>query len=193
MYKVITIFFLFISYIATAQESYADSMQHFRENYVTTHEVVKGDDRNQLNFFPITEKNRVLARFEAAKETKWITMETSSGSKKTYLIYGYIHFNWNNSACRLTVYQPQQLMLTDEYKNYLFIPFADESNEDSSYTSGRYLDLRTGDIKDNSVLIDFNKAYNPYCAYVSGRYSCPIPQKENFLSVRIDAGEKRFH
>lgn len=193
MYKVITIFFLFISYIATAQESYADSMQHFRENYVTTHEVVKGDDRNQLNFFPITEKNRVLARFEAAKETKWITMETSSGLKKTYLIYGYIHFNWNNSACRLTVYQPQQLMLTDEYKNYLFIPFADESNEDSSYTSGRYLDLRTGDIKDNSVLIDFNKAYNPYCAYVSGRYSCPIPQKENFLSVRIDAGEKRFH
>lgn len=193
MYRALTIFLLFASFFANAQDSYTDSMQQFRDDYIAKHEVVMGEDRKQLQFFPIKIANRVRAQFEAAKETRWITMETSNGSKKTYLIFGYVHFNWNNTPCRLTVYQPQKLMLSEEYKDYLFIPFADDSNEDSSYTSGRYLDLRVGDIANNALLIDFNKAYNPYCAYVSGKYSCPIPHKENFLAVRVDAGEKRFH
>jgi uncharacterized protein (DUF1684 family) len=92
----------------------------------------------------------------------------------------------------LTIYQSQSLLGLDEYKDYLFLPFADDSNEDSTYESGRYLDLRLGDIAGDIIRIDFNKAYNPYCAYVSDKYNCPIPPVENRLPVRLEAGEKRF-
>jgi len=83
-------------------------------------------------------------------------------------------------------------MGTEEYKNYLFLPFTDATTGVETYESGRYIDLQTGDIKNNQVVIDFNKAYNPYCAYVSGVYNCPIPPRENHLPVAILAGEKRF-
>lgn len=192
MHKLLSILFLFIYSTVNAQSTYLDSLKSFRNNYVATHEVVKGEKKKGLSFFPIKAANQVQGRFETMKETKWITMETSSGNKKTFRIYGYVHFNWDNTPCRLTIYQPQNLMASEEYKDYLFIPFADDSNEDSSYEVGRYLDLRLGDIVGNKLTIDFNKAYNPYCAYVSGKYNCPIPLKENFLSVRIEAGEKRY-
>jgi uncharacterized protein (DUF1684 family) len=78
-----------------------------------------------------------------------------------------------------------------KYKNYLFVPFKDMTNGKETYGGGRYLDLETTDIQNDSVILDFNKAYNPYCAYSNG-YSCPIPPKENHLAVSIEAGEKTF-
>jgi uncharacterized protein len=84
------------------------------------------------------------------------------------------------------------LMGNDQYKNYLFLPFTDATTGIETYESGRYIDLQINDIKNNEVLIDFNKAYNPYCAYVSGVYNCPVPPKENHLIVAILAGEKIY-
>ena len=69
----------------------------------------------------------------------------------------------------------------------LFLPFQDSSAD--SYGGGRYLDIRTGDIRDGKLVLDFNRCYNPYCAYKEG-YSCPIPPVENRLPVAIEAGEK---
>ena len=184
--------FLIVALHARAQESYLDSLTIFRNDYIAKHEVVRGEEKKALSFFPLQTEARVMARFETAKEMKWISMETSSGSKKTFRIYGYAHFTWDGKPGKLTIYQPRDLMASEAFKDYLFVPFADESNEDSSYEIGRYIDLRTGDIVNNILLIDFNKAYNPYCAYVSGKYNCPVPLKENFLPFRIDAGEKRF-
>lgn len=86
----------------------------------------------------------------------------------------------------------QDLLQRAEYHNYLFLPFTDVSNAEETYEGGRYMDLTTGDIQNNTVLLDFNKAYNPYCAYVSGKYNCPIPPKENALPVAIKAGEKAY-
>jgi uncharacterized protein (DUF1684 family) len=77
------------------------------------------------------------------------------------------------------------------YKNYLFLLFTDATSGADSYGGGRYIDLSMQDIIDNSVLIDFNKAYNPYCAYASG-YNCPIPPRENHIPFPIKAGEKDF-
>ncbi len=83
-------------------------------------------------------------------------------------------------------------MAVAEYKDQLFLPFTDLTSGEESYAAGRYIDLIFDDILDNKVIIDFNKAYNPYCAYVSGKYNCPIPPRENSLNVAILAGEKNF-
>ena len=83
-------------------------------------------------------------------------------------------------------------MAIDQYKNHLFLPFTDVTTRVETYESGRYIDLETSEIVNNEVVIDFNKAYNPFCAYVSGVYNCPIPPKENRLSVAIRAGEKTY-
>ena len=77
-------------------------------------------------------------------------------------------------------------------KDYLLVPFGDATSGFESYGGGRYMDFNIPDIKNNKVVLDFNKAYNPYCAYVSGKYNCPLPPRENELPVAIFAGEKTF-
>jgi hypothetical protein len=78
-----------------------------------------------------------------------------------------------------------------EYRDYLFLPFKDATSGQETYGGGRYLDLRTGDIQNGQVMLDFNRSYNPYCAFKEG-YPCPIPPKNNVLSVSIEAGEKAY-
>jgi uncharacterized protein (DUF1684 family) len=78
-----------------------------------------------------------------------------------------------------------------EYKDYLFLPFTDDTNGTDTYAGGRYIDLTVKDFIGSSVVIDFNKAYNPYCAF-SGGYSCPKPPDENHLQIPVQAGEKLF-
>jgi uncharacterized protein (DUF1684 family) len=91
----------------------------------------------------------------------------------------------------LYIYQSEALMQQEKYKDYLFVPFGDATSGFTSYGGGRYMDFRLQDIKNNQLIIDFNKAYNPYCAYTTG-YNCPIPPKENLLTVAIPAGEKNY-
>ena len=88
---------------------------------------------------------------------------------------------------KVTSNSPFFLMKTQEYKDYLFFPFTDLTNGEESYSGGRYIDLHIPEGEE--IVIDFNKAYNPYCAYASG-FSCPIVPKENHLSLRITAGIK---
>ena len=82
-------------------------------------------------------------------------------------------------------------MKVNQLKDYLFIPFMDATTGEETYESGRYFDFSINDIKENMLLVDFNKAYNPYCAYTAG-YNCPVPPKENRINVAILAGEKKF-
>jgi uncharacterized protein (DUF1684 family) len=74
----------------------------------------------------------------------------------------------------------------------LFLPFTDLTSGEESYAAGRYIDLSFSDVTGDKVVIDFNKSYNPYCAYVSGKYNCPIPPRENSLNIAILAGEKTY-
>ncbi len=172
--------------------SYMDSLDQYIYNYVNNHEVIKGDDTQYFRFFPIDEKYRVLARFKKTNNSKWFSMETSGTIRKTFRIFGSLHFSINDTAVALNIYQSQNLMNMDEYKDQLFLPFSDLTSGEETYVSGRYIDLVISDINEDKVLIDFNKAYNPYCAYVSGKYNCPIPPFENQLNVAIPAGEKNF-
>ena len=90
------------------------------------------------------------------------------------------------------MYQNIRLLTSQKYYDYLFLPFKDNTNDETTYGGGRYLDLRQGDIGgDNIMTVDFNKAYNPWCAYSDG-YNCPIPPATNHLDLAVNAGEKNF-
>jgi uncharacterized protein (DUF1684 family) len=119
-------------------------------------------------------------------------METSGSIKKVFRVYGIVHFTVHDTAVKLNIYQSQNLMAAAEYNDYLFLPFTDLTSGEGSYANGRYIDLTYKDVVGNKIVIDFNKAYNPYCAYVSGKYNCPIPPRENSLNVAILAGEKNY-
>lgn len=174
------------------QSSYKDSLQTYLDDYVKKHQVVHGDDKKFFQFFPVDEKYRVVAEFEKAKDGKWFSMETSAFQKQTYRVYGTVSFMIHDTLVKADIYQSQDLLTNPKYKNYLALMFTDKTTGDQSYHAGRYIDLAIEDIKDDKLAIDFNKAYNPYCAYIKGRFSCPIPPKENYLPVAIEAGEKNF-
>lgn len=195
MTKKLTILFFIVLYSAVSwsqTKSYADSLKLYIDNYINTHQVVKGDDRKYLQFFPINEKYRIQTQFEKASNSPWFMMETSGPIRKSYRVYGKIHFILNDTAVTLPVYQSQDLLRTKEYKNNLFLPFMDASCGEESYETGRYIDLKIQDIKNNTFILDFNKAYNPYCAYATTVYNCPVPPKDNWITVSIQAGEKKY-
>ena len=116
-----------------------------------------------------------------------ITMETSTGDKRPYRRYGIIHFTVNGEPAQLTIY-------SDLYGHDFFLPFRDATSGKETYGAGRYLDNHRPGLQvlpTGKVQIDLNFAYNPYCAY-SEAYSCPLPPRENWLEVPIEAGEKDF-
>ena len=187
-----TILLLIFSATAFSQKTYNDSLATFISNYINTHDAVSGDDRKFLRFFPVDEKYRVIAQFEKVNNGKWFQMETSGKIKKTFRVYGVAHFAIHDTVLTLNVYQMQSLMDDPAYKNYLFVPFTDLTTGSESYHTGRYLDFMINDIKNDKLMVDFNKAYNPSCAYVDGKYNCPVPPRENSLPVAIVAGEKNY-
>ncbi|WP_051167046.1 DUF1684 domain-containing protein [Hymenobacter norwichensis] len=145
-----------------------------------------------LPFFPIRYEACVLARFVRDSSQASFAMPTSTERKAMYRKYGELHFVLEGKPQHLTVYQSLDLLRRKEYQDYLFVPFTDLTNGRSSYGGGRYLDLRLGQIKDGQLVLDFNRAYNPFCAY-SSAYSCPVPPPENRLPVAIEAGVMSDH
>ena len=142
-----------------------------------------------LDFFPINEKFRVRAKFIREANALPFIMKTTTDRKPVYEKFGEVHFKLEGEEYVLNVYQSHQLREKEEFKDYLFLPFTDATNGAESYGGGRFLDLEIP--KEDSVTIDFNKAYNPYCAY-NHKYSCPIPPAENSLPVAIPAGVMKF-
>ncbi|SDR70518.1 DUF1684 domain-containing protein [Christiangramia echinicola] len=142
-----------------------------------------------LDFFEVDASYIVKAEFVRTPSEPPFAMKTSTERLPIYVKYGELYFSLNGKDLKLNVYQNQDLVQDPKYFDYLFLPFTDLTNGDSTYAGGRYIDLRIPE--SNEVLIDFNKAYNPYCAY-SGKYSCPVPPEENDLEVEIFAGVKSF-
>ena len=185
---------IFICNLASAQktDAYIDTIKLYQKNYINTHDVIKKkQDLKYFRFFPISSKYNVFCKFEKINDTSGFTMKTSANTLQHYFKYGRLNFVLDGKDYHLYVYQSSDLMKTEKYKDYLFVPFTDASTGDESYGSGRYLDFSTTDIKNNTLYLDFNKAYNPSCAYATG-FHCPIPPKENLLTVAINAGEKNF-
>lgn len=142
-----------------------------------------------LDFFSIDTTYTVTAFFERTPNELPFLMPTSTDRMVQEVLYAKAHFMLQGKKFQLNIYQSQQLKNTDEYRDYLFLPFSDATNSESTYGGGRYIDLRIP--KGDSIVIDFNKAYNPYCAY-NEKFSCPIVPKENTLPIRVKAGTKKF-
>ena len=182
---------IFLPCFAFAQNSYEDSLNIFLKKYVADHEVVTGADKQKMKFYPVQQQYRISAIFEKKENSKWFWMNTSGNTKQQYRVYGIIRFNVHDTTVALHIYQSRSLMSSEKYKELLFIPFTDLTSGRETYGGGRYIDLNIDDIINNAYMIDFIKAYNPYCAYTTG-YNCPIPPIENDLSVAIKAGEMNY-
>jgi len=140
------------------------------------------------DFFPVDLSYRVQAKLVATVGTPFFGMKTTTSKTSTERIYGHIEFTLEGKQFHLPVYQSKDLMQTAEYADYLFFPFTDETNGKQTYGGGRYIDLRIPKEGDD-IIVDFNMAYNPYCAYNS-RYSCPIVPAENQMDIEVRAGVK---
>lgn len=170
--------------VSTAQ--YQKELKEFYDNPETT--PLKNEEIENfkgISFFPINDAYKVLAKFHGIENGRTLAFPTSAKKIKHYKEYGIIQFQLEGKEFELTLYQSDPPH--EGYEKSLFLPFTDETNGDTSYGGGRYLDLETTDIQNGQVWVDFNKAYNPYCAY-SKHYNCPIPPANNYLETEIKAG-----
>ncbi len=196
-FAVLTILLLLsASCVMRAQSFDTYEIERFRANrdksFRNTREtpLTKEDFANfkGLEYFDATEKFIVKARFEKTSDAQTFMLPTSSGTTRKYLKYGILTFELNGKSHTLNAYQSENAVKRND--SSLFVPFRDLTNGTETYGAGRYLDIKIP--PGNEVILDFNRAYNPNCAYGSNEYSCPIPPKENFLQTKILAGEKKF-
>ena len=142
-----------------------------------------------LDFFEFDSIYVVKAKIEETKESLPFKMKTTTDIPADVRKYADLFFQITDKEFELSVYENLEYEGVEGYENYLFLPFLDETNENETYGGGRYLDLFLNGT--DSIIIDFNKAYNPKCVY-DENFSCPIVPRKNFLNTRIKAGVKNF-
>ena len=194
MKKILSLLFLLQVSLTMSQETAAEFQANLNREFATREESPLTDEDfkvfKTLEFYPIDEKFMVEAKFVRTPKEKVFKMKTSTTRLPEYKKYGELFFQIDGKSFKLNVYQNIELSKKEGYEDYLFLPFSDLTCGKESYIGGRYIDMRIP--KTNTVTIDFNKAYNPYCAY-NHKYSCPIVPLENDLPIEILAGVKKFH
>lgn len=146
------------------------------------------DQFKGLKYFPADSKYRIMASLIPVKDKKVVVLNTSDGKTERYLAYAYAEFDLHDRKNRLLVLE---IMDMGPFRGKLFLAFGDETSARETYGAGRYLDVQKVP-GSTTITLDFNKAYNPYCAY-NNTYSCPLPPPENLLQIPIKAGEKTYH
>jgi uncharacterized protein (DUF1684 family) len=145
-----------------------------------------------LDFFPVDSTFIVIAKLTKIANAPIFEMATTTDRKPLYKEYGLLKFKLKGAETQLTIYQSQDDLLDEKYKNYLFLPFTDDTSGNESYGGGRYMDVMTTDEKaDGTISLNFNNTYNPYCAY-NDKYSCPLTPRKNHLDIEVKAGIKVF-
>ena len=147
-------------------------------------------DFKGLKYFEPDLKYKVEGRLVKDDKQEIVLMKTSTDREPAYVRYGVVYFKIDTFNLKLAVFQNKKMLDLSQDTNLLFVPFRDGTNGKETYGGGRYFDCEIP-LTGNSILIDFNKAYNPYCAY-NPRFSCVIPPEENRLKIKIEAGEKMF-
>ena len=140
-----------------------------------------------LDYYPPNPEYRFELKLHEYNEKNTLRMTTTSGEAQEYIRWGEFRFKLGGEEHRLHAYKHNQ------HEQRLFVPFRDATSSSETYGSGRYIDLdpeRHG-IGGRRWVLDFNKAYNPFCAY-SKAYTCPLTPPENWLDIPIEAGEKKY-
>lgn len=140
-----------------------------------------------LKYFPPNSKFRIVADLEPVENRNVMVLKTSDNKEQRYIEYAWAKFKLDGVACKLLILE---VIDNGPFKGTLFLAFADQTSAIETYGAGRYLDVRKTPGA-SSITLDFNDAYNPYCAY-NDSFSCPFPPKDNVLQVAISAGEKEY-
>lgn len=155
----------------------------------TTTPLAKGERKDfpGIHHFPINLKYRVEATLEKFDQKDTVIFPTSSTKMKRYVKYAKANYKLDGKKHSLILYRMADNK-RPEYAKHVFLPFTDLTSNNETYGGGRYIDLEMTDA--NTMIIDFNLCYHPYCAYSHNGWSCPIPPKENFVNAKIKAGVK---
>ncbi len=195
------IFMIALPLLAQSQDSSLTYFEHLERHRLEMNQEFADPEESPLTkealdtftalpFYPVDSQYCVKARFIRTKGEKPFEMPTTTDRKAIYEKYAEAHFEIKGQPLVLNIYQSHRLRAMEEHKNHLFLPFKDWTNGNGSYGGGRFMDLKIPE--GDTIILDFNKAYNPYCAY-NDRYSCPIPPRENHLEIAIEAGVKAYH
>ena len=181
--------------MASARDDYAKSIELLRreKDHVFLHEPASPipEDRRAslkgLPYFPVDPRFRLRARLQRYPTSEPVVLATSKGIPRNMVRYGFFEFEVDGVRQRLDAYKPAPVPGHHHEDTSLFVPFRDATSGKESYGAARYLDIDESPSGDR--ILDFNLAYNPYCAY-SDDYVCPFPPRENWLTIAIRAGEK---
>jgi len=187
--KYFALLLLLISLKSFAQD-YPAQIAAFRKNYMNDfledkNSPLKKEDLQYLQFYDADSTYRVKAKYQLAQNPQTFIMPVFSGTGRQYAPYAVLTFTLKNKPMQLTVYRSLA------HKDYVLLLFNDETNGKETYGGGRYIDMSENEFKNGEVTLDFNKAYNPYCAFSAG-YSCPKPPDGNNLNIAVQAGEKKY-
>lgn len=172
------------NYYERLERERREKNSRFRTSETSPIPAVEKNTFSSLLYFRIDESYKVQASLERYEDGGNIIIPTSDGKKRTYTKFGKASFMLKGTPLSLTLY-----LHVGESEELLFLPFADETSAEDTYGAGRYLDLEVP--RGNEITLDFNLAYNPYCAY-NNTYSCPLPPRENYLAIKVEAGEKNY-
>jgi uncharacterized protein len=142
-------------------------------------------DFKELDFYPIDPSYKVRAKMVSVEDRKMMELPMTDGTVEKYLRHSFAEFEMAGQTHRLLLLQS----IKELDKRNFFLAFADGTSGEETYGGGRYINLRQD--RKNSITIDFNMAYNPYCAY-NPDFACPLPPKENVMEFPIRAGEKDY-
>ncbi|MCU0420894.1 MAG: DUF1684 domain-containing protein, partial [Cyclobacteriaceae bacterium] len=174
------------AYVAAIEKERADQQTFMREDPSSPFVLEKKEFKG-LSYFPVDAQYRVKAKLKPIENKEVMTLTTSDGLSQSYLPYAHAHFELAGTACRLLLLEVMQM---GPQRGTLFLAFTDATSGRETYGAGRYVAVKK--VRGATHLeLDFNRAYNPYCAYVDA-FSCPFPPKENLLLVAILAGEKAY-
>jgi uncharacterized protein len=146
------------------------------------------EDYKGLVYYPPDPRYKIIADLTPIEKKKTVTLTTNDSKEQRYLEYAYAEFDLDGYHHKLLILEVIDM---GPFRGTLFFAFGDETSAVETYGAGRYLDLAKVP-GSSTITLDFNKAYNPYCAY-NETYSCPLPPRENLLSIPIRAGEKAYH
>lgn len=141
-----------------------------------------------LKYYPPDIKYRVIANLKPIEKKKVVILSTNDGKEQRYIEYAYAEFKLDGVSNKLRILEIADM---GPFRGKLFLAFGDKTSAVETYGAGRYLDV-TKTPGSSTIKLDFNLAYNPYCAY-DDTFSCPLPPPDNLLDVAIRAGEKIYH
>ncbi len=176
------------AYIAKIKKERAEKNEWFKTSPESPFNYKEKVAFHDLNYFEVDPDFIFKSKLFEYPQKDSIVIYGTKGEARPTIRYGYVKFNKNGKNYKLNVYKSKGR--SGEF--YYSIWFTDKTTNKESYGVGRYIDFEKKDDPNYIYTIDFNLAYNPYCAY-SHDYSCAIPSKEDYLDLKVTAGEKKFH